>query len=285
MDKLQYDSFHKFMVSLGIILITLPIIAYIFVIRGEPIILSQNDFNTLSTFSLKNISQKEYIIEIFAKYLPFLSIILILLGFVLIIYGCKKWSKIQKQLDAQIEYDTTIKQINAQKMSETEIVLKTAEEVLEAETVENCDEISDNTPNTISTSRNHMLKYMQIEDYCFSKISEQYSKKYNLKKYLRIGKYEYDFIGISKKDNIDLIFEVKYWRQIPPIATLDNTLHRLFSSGENYERNAHRNFKIILIIVSPKEKINRIKNKMIERNSNYEFGSKIEIRYIVEEDL
>ena len=36
MDKLQYDSFHKFMVSLGIILITLPIVAYIFLIKSEP---------------------------------------------------------------------------------------------------------------------------------------------------------------------------------------------------------------------------------------------------------
>lgn len=67
MDKLQYDSFHKFMVSLGIILITLPIVAYIFLIKSEPIILSQNDFNTLSTFSLKNISEKEHIIEIFTR--------------------------------------------------------------------------------------------------------------------------------------------------------------------------------------------------------------------------
>lgn len=285
MDKLQYDSFHKFMVSLGIILITLPIVAYIFLIKSEPIILSQNDFNTLSTFSLKNISEKEHIIENFTRYLSFSSIILILLGRVLIIYGCKKWSKIQKQLDAQIEYDTTIKQINAQKMSAPEIALKTAEEVLEAETIEDCDEITNNTLNTISTSQNYMLKYMQIEDSCFSKISEQYSKKYNLKRYLRIGKYEYDFIGISKKDNIDLIFDVKYWRQIPSTKILKSTLQRLFSSGVNYENNARRNFKIILIIVSPREKINRIKSQMVDKNLNFEFGFNIEIRYFVEEDL
>jgi len=285
MDKLQYDSFHKFMVSLGVILITLPIVAYIFVIKSEPIILSQNDFNTLSTFSLKNICQKEHMIEIFTKYLPFLTIILILLGIVLIIYGCKKWGKVQKQLDAQIEYDTTIKQINAQKMSATEIALKTAKEVSEAETIENCDEISDNAANTISTSSNHMLKYMQIEDSCFSKILDQYSKKYNLKRNLRIGKYEYDFIGISKKDNVDLIFEVKYWRKIHSRQILDTTLHRLFLSGEYYENIAYRNFKIILIIVSPKEEINRIKNRMIDKNSNSKFGVNIEIHYIAEEDL
>lgn len=170
-------------------------------------------------------------------------------------------------------------------MSATEIALKTAKEVSEAETIENCDEISDNTPNTISTSSNHMLKYMQIEDSCFSKISDQYSKKYNLKRNLCIGKYQYDFIGISKKDNLDLIFEVKYWRQIPSTQILETILHRLFSSGENYENHAHRNFKIILIIVSTKEKINRIKNRMLDKNSNSEFGFNIEIRYLVEEEL
>ena len=130
-----------------------------------------------------------------------------------------------------------------------------------------------------------MLKYMQIEDSCFSKISEQYSKKYNLKRYLRIGKYEYDFIGISKKDNIDLIFDVKYWRQIPSTKILKSTLQRLFSSGVNYENNARRNLKIILIIVSPREKINRIKSQMVDKNLNFEFGFNIEIRYFVEEDL
>lgn len=285
MDKLQYDSFHKFIVSLGIILITLPIVAYIFVIKSEPIILSQSDFNTLSTFTLNNISEKEHIIEIFTRCLSFASIILILSGIVLITYGCKKWSKIQKQLDAQIEYDTTIKQINAQKMSAPEIALKTAEEVSEAETIEKCDEISNNTANIISMSQNHMLKYMQIEDSCFSKISDQYSKRYILKRYLRIGKYEYDFIGISKKDNVDLIFEVKYWRQIPPTQILETTLQRLFASGKNYENNAHRNFKIILIIVSPKEKINKIKSRIVDKNLNSKFGFNIEIRYLVEEDL
>ena len=92
-------------------------------------------------------------------------------------------------------------------------------------------------------------------------------------------------MGISKKDNVDLIFEVKYWRQIPSTQILKSTLQRLFSSGENYENNARRNFKIILIIVSTREKINRIKSQMVDKNLNFEFRFNIEIRYFVEEDL
>lgn len=277
MEKLQYDSFHKFIVSLGIILITLPIVGYIFFIKSEPIILNQNDFNTLSTFSLKMINEKWIMIETFTRILPFLSIILFLSGSILIIYGCKKWGKIQKQLDDQIGYDTTIKKFNVQKMNILEIKFKTAKELLEENNSEDCGII---TNSTMSTSQKHILKYIKIEDLCFSKISKKYSKEYNLKRYLRIGKYEYDFIGISKKDNIDLIFEVKYWNNIQHLNSIvENSLHRLVLSGKNYEKNVCRDVKLILIIVSTREKINEIKYKKFDENSN------IEICYYVEKDL
>lgn len=151
MEKLQYDSFHKFIVSLGIILITLPIVGYIFFIKSEPIILNQNDFNTLSTFSLKMINEKWIMIETFTRILPFLS------GSILIIYGCKKWGKIQKQLDDQIGYDTTIKKFNVQKMNILEIKFKTAKELLEENNSEDCGII---TNSTMSTSQKHILKYI-----------------------------------------------------------------------------------------------------------------------------
>lgn len=279
MDKLQYDSFHKFMVSLGIVLIALPIIAYIFFIKYEPIILTQNEFNNLSVLSLKNISYKEKIIEIFTRCLPYISVILFLLGACCVIFGVIGWRKIQKNLDAQIEYDTTMKKISAKKMSASEIVLKAAEEVSEIEQVDECEKVTNNVSNKMLMSQNYMLNYMRIEDLCFSKLLNQYSKKYDLKRYLRIGKYEYDFIGISKKDNIDLIFEVKYWRQIPSRQILERILQRLLLSGENYKSNVCRDFKMILVIVAPREKINKIKSKIVDKDLN------LDIRYFIEEEL
>lgn len=39
MDKLQYDSLYKFLVSLGIILIALPIAALVYLLNSEPILI------------------------------------------------------------------------------------------------------------------------------------------------------------------------------------------------------------------------------------------------------
>ena len=51
MDKLQYDSLYKFLVSLGIILIALPIAALVYLLNSEPILISQSDFDALSEYS------------------------------------------------------------------------------------------------------------------------------------------------------------------------------------------------------------------------------------------
>ena len=51
MDKLQYDSFYKFLVSLGIVLITLPIFVLLYILNADYILISQNDYNNLSAIS------------------------------------------------------------------------------------------------------------------------------------------------------------------------------------------------------------------------------------------
>ena len=50
MEKLQYDSFYKFLVSLGVILIALPIVALVFVVNGEILLLSQVVFKKILNY-------------------------------------------------------------------------------------------------------------------------------------------------------------------------------------------------------------------------------------------
>lgn len=59
MDKLQYDSFYKFLVSLGIVLITLPIFVLLYILNADYILISQNDYNNLSAISLQSIKTHE----------------------------------------------------------------------------------------------------------------------------------------------------------------------------------------------------------------------------------
>lgn len=282
MEKLQYDSFYKFLVSLGVILIALPIVALVFVVNGDILLLSQVEYENLSAFSLESIQQREQLYDFIVAWLPLATKILLPIGFVLIIVGGIKWYLIQLQLDEQIKSDTIMKRINAKNMSATEIVAKVIEEVTDAEAAET-EKIVEKSVS--SPHHERILKYMEIEDLCYAKAVREYSNKYHLKKNVRIGNCDYDFIAVSKKDNVDILFEVKYWCQIPPTHITNRLTSRVLSAGKNYETETHRTFHSIIIIVVPKQHLERMKNNLVRRIDNSKMNWDAEIQYVAEEDL
>ena len=282
-------------------MIIFPIIALGFFFNSEILILSQNEFDNLSEHSLRAICQKENIIHFIITIFPFVACGLLLLGVVLLIYGCYKWRKIQNHLDEQVESDTTIKKINAKKMSAEEIVNKASFEVSETEVPFDIDPvINDSNPNSdvdkkgnykaksqdIRNSHiNHIIDYMKVERMCFMEVNRQYGKRYDLQNNVKIDNIEYDFIAVSKYDNIDIIFEVKYWRSLPASSAISNMLYRLTKAGINYENSAHRNFRLTLIIVTPNKNIDLIKNRINKMQNENDNHAPIKIEYYVEEEL
>ena len=282
-------------------MIIFPIIALGFFFNSEILILSQNEFDNLSEHSLRAICQKENILHFIINISPFVACGLFLLGVVLLIYGCYKWSKIQNHLDEQVKSDTTIKKINAKKMSAEEIVNKASFEVSETEVPFDIDPvIKDNYPKSVIDEKgnnkvksqdirnshiNHIIDYMKVERMCFMEINGQYEKKYDLQNNVKIDNMGYDFIAVSKYDNIDIIFEVKYLRSVPASSAISNMLYRLTKAGVNYENSAHRNFRLTLIIVTPKNNIDLIKNRINQMQNEKDILVPINIKYFIEEEL
>ena len=67
MDKLQYDSFYKFIVSVGIVLIVAPLFCLHYLVSGSyDIIITQEEANSLSEVSADFLNIKmQYIQNIF----------------------------------------------------------------------------------------------------------------------------------------------------------------------------------------------------------------------------
>lgn len=63
MDKLQYDSFYKFLVSLGIVLITLPGLAFLYLLNTDYELISQVDYDNLSHISIQRIQHSEKLLN------------------------------------------------------------------------------------------------------------------------------------------------------------------------------------------------------------------------------
>ena len=136
MDKLQYDNLYKFLVSLGIVLIVLPVAALVFLFNMEPILISQTDYDLLSDFSLQMIATRNKLTSYFISIFPWVAGILICIGIVVLLIGIFKWVGLQKNLDKKLDAEAAIQTLNLLKMSSAEVVAKIEEEVKETASIE-----------------------------------------------------------------------------------------------------------------------------------------------------
>lgn len=164
-------------------------------------------------------------------------------------------------------------------MKNSEIFEKTTEEVRENELQANVSEHS------------AIIKHLDIEDRYFAKVVNEWPvrkrRSYSFLRNIKIGKYEYDGVAVSTMDNIDLIYEIKYWKQPRTIQMLRTSLERLYRAGANYETLKHRNFTCVFAIVAPDAILPSMKSwveSLSHEGAEYDI-SKIQIQYVAEESI
>ena len=288
MDKLQYDNLYKFLVSLGIVLIVLPIAALIYLLNMEPILISQADYESLSEASLQMLADRSNLTEMFFKMFPWIAGIFFLLGAALLLCGIWNWKRIQGDLDKKLGAEATIQVIKALKMSKEETTEKAKEEVKSTNQIVEVgkNEASKDVLNC-RTHENIVDKYIEIENRCYNYFVKRYAGSYKFERNIRIGKYSYDFIGVSQSNNIDLVVEIKYFKsEKVDLQRLYAAFDRLYAAGVNYETVVRRNFKCVGVIVAPEEQLQVIEASMkTYRNAYKETETKVDVRCIAEEML
>jgi len=75
------------------------------------------------------------------------------------------------------------------------------------------------------------------------------------------------------------------WNQLPPTHITASLLSKVHAAGINYETEAHRNYRSIIIIVSPKQSLERLRGNLEKRIENTKIDFFSEIQYVAEEDL
>lgn len=283
-ENLQYDSFYKFIVSIGTILIVAPIIGLHYLVSGSyDIILSKQEFNNLSETSLQLISNKQKWINIVFNILPYLFIALIFIGLICIIIGGNKWYNIQKKLDEGLIIDIQEKQYNYQKMTSSEI----AEKALN-DSINNPNETNSHSTTEPYQSLDHRSRMIQrgfeVENAYFRYLFKNMKNKYTLRKNIKVGDVGFDIIATSKYDNIDFLYEIKYWLNPSAKSNLRHLLSKAESAGITYENTAHRNFRFKIIIVTVEENISVFEDYATKllNEKHYSF---IDIEFIDEKSI
>lgn len=149
MDKLKYDSFYKFLVSLGIILITLPFAGLIYISNFDVTLINEKDYEKLSDYSVRNLERKQRLFEIIDKHFTLILIVLltiVIIGFIFLVAGGIYWFRMQRLLDKQLRSDTIKKEFEVQQLTPLEILNEKSKEIEEEEKSEQNTEADNNIP-------------------------------------------------------------------------------------------------------------------------------------------
>lgn len=273
MEKLQYDSFYKFLVSLGMVLITIPIIlVYYLTIKIDAILVSENEFLKLTEKSLEILQKREDIITLFLDWLPFIVILSLALGLFFLIYGGFKWKILQKEIDEQTRLKTILERTNVEQMKPSEILEKTINEVEEE-------------AKEIINKKEKFLNTLKVEEFCFHYISNRLSKEYKVQQNVRIAKNEFDMVAFSKHHKKDILYEVKYWPETPTRKTFTESYKNFKLRCNEYEFETQRSYKSKFIIVIPNEKFSEIKEKLDNYIKSIDIDKNIKIEYMAQFEL
>lgn len=272
MVKLQYDSFYKFIVSLGIILLTLPIaVFYLFVKEINIFFLSETELSLFSSFSLELLERRNALLRFFFHLFPWLSVVCIGTGLTFFLYGLFKWKRIQKEYDAQICMKTKKDQKELEKMSPIEIV---TEKIVETESV-------DTQKNDY---RARLIKTMQIENLFYEYLKKSLSSSYQIEQHVKWKGNHYDMVAISFEKEI--LYEVRYWKQYPDAGKFTCCYKGFKERYEIYKKNISKKVEARLVIVCPISELEKMKlrcTSFLEKRITTD--EDFEILYFAEEDL
>ncbi|MHA9740117.1 hypothetical protein [Robinsoniella peoriensis] len=290
-ENLQYDSFYKFIVSIGTILIVAPIIGLHYLVSGSyDIILSKQEFDGLSETSLQLINNKQKWINIVFNILPYLFIGLILIGLLCIIVGGYKWYSIQRKLDEGLTLDIQEKQFKYQKMTSSEIAEKALKDNINSQDETTKDENGNGGEPATEPYQalNHratiIQKGFEVENAYFKFLYKNLKNKYTIRKNIKVGDAEFDIIATSKFDNIDFLYEIKYWLNPSAKSRIRELLSQAEVAGITYENIAHRNFRFKIIIVTIAENISAFED-YATKLMNEKYYNFIDIEFVDEKTI
>lgn len=238
MEKIVYDSLYKFLVSIGLVLIALP-----FVVKGilfgiDPIIISQEEFDTLSELSRDSLLSQEEIRQFFDDYFLLIILAFGLIGLVCLTVGFCRWLRIQRLIDESQAINNEIQKKELGEKTPEEKMQEVVKEVEEGEIVQDkkgkdatgdvaaaSKDKEENVPiaDRLRTSNNFayqklLSRYLIVENAVFARVYEELKDDYDVRRDAMFDSHSKrcgaDILALSKKNKEDIFYEIKYYTNV-----------------------------------------------------------------------
>lgn len=272
MQRLEYDSYYKFLVSMGIVLVVTPIIILGIFLSGRfDLIMSQADFEGLCAESARAVNLHFTI----AKALPWAFLVCSIIAFIaggrLIHLGCKEWKVIQgkqnKKLHLEVEdLDTKVHNLSPEEKANNKI-----DEILESQKyMHDISELKLDT-STIETGKiiaRKVLESTDAEDKCAKIIRDEIGADYTIVQNVKVGHFEYDIIALTNNNKEDVIYEVKDGRYTDISDLVRRSIPLLINAAKNYSKTMNKNVRAELWITGGCEVPDSLHMRLSEMDLN-----------------
>ncbi|HCE3705934.1 TPA: hypothetical protein NG682_004729 [Vibrio parahaemolyticus] len=281
--KFEFGDLYKFIVSLGVVLITISIMVPWFFLK-EPFDLFRpvNEINALSEVAKSVIEERQNTISLIVQLIPWFSLIGSIIGSILIYFGLKNWYSNQVHIDEQTRLDVEIKKQSLRDATKDEIEEKETAEYQELQVAEN---------SSVDTYRVNSFRgqYSEVEELVYSKFLNTYQSKYEVSHNKMIAGVELDILLKGKHMlTKDYIVEVKYIRKGFNFGWLREAYLKNIYAKSVYSQMTNRLPNTLLLIVINENAYDEVKyKKLLQRLSSETIGrsGKDIVRVITKQEL
>lgn len=240
MQRLEYDSYYKFLVSMGIVLVVSPIIILGVFLSGRfDLIMSQADFESLCAGSARAVNLHFTIAKVMPWAYLVCSIAAFIAGIWLIHSGCKKWKVIQLKQDKKLNLEVEGLKNQVHNMSPEEKANNKIDEILESQKYMHSSSEMNLDDSSIETGKiiaRKVLEYIEAEDKCAKIIRNEIGAEYTVMQDVMVGNYIYDIVAHSNTSKEDVVYEIKVGEDIDINNLIKDSIPPLIKRAEEYSK-------------------------------------------------
>lgn len=248
LSQVNYETRHKFTVSIGVFFILLPVVlvSYILANSTNLFVYEQSKYAVLSTFSKSILKFLKYSVPVFC----FLILVLgICFGIKFISDGLKDWEKFEN-----IDLEDRNLELEKKKAEYNKILEGVTQEEKDAAIKMEADNFEN------SNYQYYLEKYRAIENVVIRRIFVTNTENYNIVTNKRIGGMIYDVIAFSntlfKKD---IVFEIKYIKSIS-LLQYNRYVEQMEKLAQTFSENTNHIPYRKLILVTNEEVFSKVKS-------------------------
>lgn len=257
MQKIEYGDINKFLVSIGLVLISLSIISpYLYLTQDFGLNIEKSKFEKFQEPVQNIILDKQKKVEVLQDLFYVIPIVFLIGGIICFWIGLFRWSKRQIKIDEKFDKEVHKLEIEIESLTPEERVEKAKEEIREIQKKN----VSKRTSSTENVNTPTFREYIAVEESITEIFKKYNSKNFEVLAQQKLGnKFEVDiFLKAKSSEFADRIVEIKYFQNSVSGAFINSTLKKLNAYIKYYKSVTHKPVVPVLIVVYHMDKIGRV---------------------------